>query len=121
VTRLCEFVTQDENPEEEPTEIEMSNLAPEHITPEAAASMTPVQQTQFLKRKAFKAVFWGLGLIMVLTDPMVDALAEFSKRIHIPPFFVAFVLAPLASSSLEIVSACEYASKKTVKAGLLSV
>ena len=76
---------------------------------------------KFLKRAAFLQIFGGLALIMVLTDPMVDALAEFSRRIEVPPFYVAFILAPLASSSLEMISSASYAAKKSIKVTALNM
>ena len=45
----------------------------------------------------------------------VDVLSELGHRIHVPPFFVAFVLAPLASNASELIASYNYALKKTKK------
>ena len=76
---------------------------------------TDLEQRSYVKKHAYKLIVAGLILIMVLTDPMVDALEVLSKRINVGAFYVAFILAPLASSSLEVIAACRYAAKKTVK------
>merc|ERR1711924_387418 len=46
-------------------------------------------------------------------DPMVDVLNELGVRTGIPPFFVAFILAPLASNASELIASYNYAAKKT--------
>lgn len=56
----------------------------------------------------------GIGTLIVLlfSDPMVDILNELGVRTGIPSFFVAFILAPLASNSSELIASISYASKK---------
>merc|ERR1712134_225496 len=46
---------------------------------------------------------------------MVDLLGALGKCINIPPFYVSFVLAPMASNASELVAAANYAQKKTIK------
>jgi hypothetical protein len=41
-------------------------------------------------------------VLCVHADPMVDVLAEVGNRLDIPAFYVAFVLAPLASNASEV-------------------
>ena len=86
-------------------------------------------------------VGFGTALVLLFSDPMVDVLSEMANRIGIPPFYVAFVLAPLvrdpnclrsstihltpfpsffliiycaqASNASELIAAYNYALKKT--------
>merc|ERR1712196_672781 len=46
---------------------------------------------------------------------MVDVMSNMGERLSIPPFYVAFVLAPLASSASEFIASYSYAGKKTQK------
>jgi Ca2+/H+ antiporter len=58
-----------------------------------------------IKKKAFKMM--GLGTIMVLlvSDPAVDVLSSIGARTGIPAFYIAFVLAPMASNASELIAA----------------
>lgn len=55
----------------------------------------------------------GLGTLVVLvfSDAMVDVLSELADRIGISAFYVAFVLAPIASNASELIASINYASK----------
>ena len=55
----------------------------------------------------------GTLIVLLFSDPMVDVLSELGNRIHLSPFYVAFVLAPLVSNGSELIAAYAYASKKT--------
>merc|ERR1712166_830232 len=57
----------------------------------------------------------GLGTLIVLSfsDPMVDVLAAMGKDMGISPFYVSFLLAPIASNASELTAAFNFASKKT--------
>ena len=43
----------------------------------------------------------------------VDVMSSVGKRIGLAPFYVAFVLAPLASNASEFIASYTYAAKKT--------
>lgn len=58
---------------------------------------------------------FGTIIVLVFADPMVGALDKFGQLTGIGSFFVAFVLAPLASNASEILAAYEFAKKKTQK------
>merc|ERR1719453_1807178 len=62
----------------------------------------------------------GTLLVLVFSDPMVDVLGNIGKRINVSSFYVAFVLAPLASNASELIAAYNYAQKKTSKAMAIS-
>ena len=65
----------------------------------------------------------GVGTLLVLlfSDPMVDCLSELGNRTGIPPFYVSFILAPLASNASELIASMNYASKKTQKTITISL
>jgi len=46
---------------------------------------------------------------------MVDVMQEIAVRVDISPFYVSFVLAPLASNASEVLASQYYAAKKTTK------
>lgn len=54
-------------------------------------------------------------LPLLFLDPMVDVMQEIAVRIKMSPFYVSFVLAPLASNASEVLASSYYASKKTSK------
>mmetsp|Transcript_15223 Transcript_15223/g.32824 ORF Transcript_15223/g.32824 Transcript_15223/m.32824 type:complete len:536 (-) Transcript_15223:249-1856(-) len=87
----------------------------EEAIPEDLAHLSPTQQ---MARVIFRSVWMmGLGtfLVLMFSDPMVDCLNEWGKRLDISPFYVSFVLAPFASNASELLAAYTYAVKKTEK------
>jgi ribosomal protein L12E/L44/L45/RPP1/RPP2 len=96
----------DEDEEEEEEEEEI---------PEDLADLPPdVQRRKIIQRSLYQM---GVGTVLVLlfSDPMVDCLSELGKRMGLPAFYVAFVLAPLASNASELLASYNYALKKTTK------
>eukprot|EP00294_Goniomonas_avonlea_P015987 CAMPEP_0114551690 /NCGR_PEP_ID=MMETSP0114-20121206/6736_1 /TAXON_ID=31324 /ORGANISM="Goniomonas sp, Strain m" /LENGTH=569 /DNA_ID=CAMNT_0001736537 /DNA_START=19 /DNA_END=1728 /DNA_ORIENTATION=- len=73
-----------------------------------------MQQLRILLRASWQM---GLGTLLVLlfSDPMVGVLSEFGTRINVSPFYISFVLAPLASNASELIASYNYALKKTSK------
>lgn len=57
----------------------------------------------------------GALVVAIFSDPMVDAVSNFSTSSGIPAFFVAFIVTPLASNSSEAVSSLQFASRKKRK------
>eukprot|EP00539_Tryblionella_compressa_P021972 CAMPEP_0178891708 /NCGR_PEP_ID=MMETSP0747-20121128/19090_1 /TAXON_ID=913974 /ORGANISM="Nitzschia punctata, Strain CCMP561" /LENGTH=182 /DNA_ID=CAMNT_0020561585 /DNA_START=9 /DNA_END=556 /DNA_ORIENTATION=- len=57
----------------------------------------------------------------ISSDPMVDVMQEIAVRAGISPFYVSFVLAPLASNASEVVASMFYAAKKTRKTMTVSL
>lgn len=55
----------------------------------------------------------GSVLIFLFADPMVDALNDCGFRMNISPFYIAFIVAPLASNASEFLAAYKIAKKKT--------
>jgi len=93
----------------------------EEEMPEEFVSLPPdVQQRRILMR-AFYMMGLGTGLVLVFSDPMVDVLSELGNRINVTPFYVSFVLAPLASNASELLASYNYALKKTSKSITISL
>lgn len=83
--------------------------------PDDIASLPPEKQQSAIKQRAFMMMTFGTIIVLVFADPMVGALDKFGQLTGIGSFFVAFVLAPLASNASEILAAYEFAKKKTQK------
>lgn len=88
----------------------------EEEMPEDLADLEPREQQRRIKFRALWKMAFGSALVLIFSDPAVDAMAELGKRLHISPFYVSFVLAPVASNATELVAAYNYASKRTTKA-----
>ena len=87
----------------------------EEEMPEEFANLSPEEQQKMILRKAFGMMGFALGLILTFSDPMVEVMSNVGERVGIPPFYVAFVLAPLASNASELIASLAYAGKKTRK------
>lgn len=83
--------------------------------PEDFCDLTPEEQQAAIKLRAFKMLAMGTVLVVYFSDPMVDVMQEIAVRGGISPFYVSFVLAPLASNSSEVLASVYYAKKKTRK------
>jgi len=66
-----------------------------------------------LKFKAMGLLVAAIAVVSIFSDPMVDVINSFGKAINIPPFYVSFVLTPLASNASEVFAGLIFASKKT--------
>mmetsp|Transcript_3040 Transcript_3040/g.6481 ORF Transcript_3040/g.6481 Transcript_3040/m.6481 type:complete len:593 (+) Transcript_3040:96-1874(+) len=87
----------------------------EEDMPADLADLQPEDQQRRIKQRAFGKLVAGTALVLVFSDPTVDVLNEVGVRMGISPFYVSFVLAPLASNATELVAAYNYAKKRTVK------
>jgi Ca2+/Na+ antiporter len=83
--------------------------------PEEFTDLSPEEQQAAIKLRAFWMCFVGAVLVVMFSDPMVDVMQEIAVRVHVSPFYVSFVLAPLASNASEVIASMYYASKKTGK------
>lgn len=89
--------------------------------PEDIANLPPEQQMYMLWRRSLCMMLGGTGLVLLFSDPMVDVLAGIGTFLGIPPFYVSFILAPLASNAAELLSAMNYAAKQTKTSYTLGV
>ena len=87
----------------------------EEEMPDDIANLPPEKQQRAIKMRAFTLMFFGTVLVLIFADPMVGALNKFGAITGIPAFFVAFILAPLASNASEILAAYSFGLKKTEK------
>merc|ERR1712137_893868 len=85
----------------------------EEEKPSDLADLSPAEQQRLLLRRAFLKMTVGTALVLIFTDPMCDLLTTMGDKLRISPFYVSFVLAPLASNASELVAAMRMASKKT--------
>jgi Ca2+/Na+ antiporter len=91
------------------------NVEEEEEVPEELVDLEPDAQQAAIKRKAFMMLFIGTTLVIVFSDPMVDVMQEIAVKMHLSPFYVSFILAPLASNASEVIASQYYAAKKTRK------
>lgn len=85
----------------------------EEMPPEELISETGEIDLPKLKRTASISMFFGTLVVLVFSDPMVDVLSALGNFIGVAPFYVSFVLAPLASNASELVASMNYAAKRT--------
>eukprot|EP00995_Heteronema_vittatum_P011829 NODE_758_length_1190_cov_105.989483_g540_i0.p1 GENE.NODE_758_length_1190_cov_105.989483_g540_i0~~NODE_758_length_1190_cov_105.989483_g540_i0.p1 ORF type:complete len:375 (+),score=115.10 NODE_758_length_1190_cov_105.989483_g540_i0:38-1162(+) len=83
--------------------------------PEDLADLTPEQQQFRIKLRAAWMLGVGTLVVLLFSDPMVDVLSNIGDRIGIAPFYISFVLAPLASNASELIASYNYALKKSEK------
>jgi Ca2+/Na+ antiporter len=83
--------------------------------PEDLAALSPEEQQKRIKQRAFTQMGLGTILVVIFSDPMCDMLGIIGEKLDVPKFFVAFLLAPLASNASELIAAMKLASKKTAK------
>jgi len=89
--------------------------------PEDIAKLPPhKQKLRILLRSGW---MMGVGTVVVLlfSDPMVDVLNALGHQMNIAPFYVAFVLAPVASNASELIASIAYAKKKSKKTITISL
>lgn len=67
--------------------------------PDDIARLPPEKQQSAIKKRAFLMMAFGTIIVLIFADPMVGALDKFGQITGIGSFFVAFVLAPLASNA----------------------
>ena len=83
--------------------------------PAEFTDLSPDEQQAAIKKRAFWMLLLGVVMVSIFSDPMVDVMQEIANRAGLSPFYVSFVLAPLASNASEVISSQYYASKKTRK------
>ena len=89
--------------------------------PEDFCDLSPEEQQKAIKLRAFKMLAMGTLLVVYFSDPMVEVMQEIAVRSNMSPFYVSFVLAPLASNSSEVLASIFYAKKKTRKTMTVSL
>merc|ERR1712137_687175 len=85
----------------------------EEDMPEDLADLSPAEQQKRLLRRAFGKLIMGTAMVLLFTDLMCDMLTCIGNKLSINPFYVSFLVAPLASNASELLAAMRMASKKT--------
>lgn len=85
-------------------------------SPEAAAAgaATEVSRNNVIA-KALMLLAVGTTVVVIFSDPLVDSISALATQLHIKNFFVAFIVAPLASNASELITSIYFCSKKTSK------
>jgi len=83
--------------------------------PEFLENLDPKAQQAAILNRSFLMMGIGTFVVLFFSDPMVGVLSELGVRTGVPPFYVAFVLAPLASNASEVIASYNYSLKKTSK------
>mmetsp|Transcript_12594 Transcript_12594/g.19166 ORF Transcript_12594/g.19166 Transcript_12594/m.19166 type:complete len:546 (+) Transcript_12594:112-1749(+) len=87
----------------------------EEEVPEDISHLSPDEQQAAIKKRAFTMLIVGTCLVVLFSDPMVEVMQEIAVRLNLSPFYVSFILAPLASNASEVLASQYYAAKKTRK------
>jgi Ca2+/Na+ antiporter len=85
----------------------------EEEIPDDLKDLSPEEQQAAIKARAFWMMGLGTVLVLIFSDPAVGVLSDIGRRTNISPFYISFVLAPLASNASELVAAYNYGCKKT--------
>ncbi|GAB0492147.1 hypothetical protein MMPV_003407 [Pyropia vietnamensis] len=85
----------------------------EEEVPEDLRHDDPKVQLALIKKRAFTMMGLGTAMVLLFSDPMCSVLNSIGGRIGVDPFFISFILAPLASNASELIAAGAYAAKKT--------
>jgi Ca2+/Na+ antiporter len=83
--------------------------------PDDLEHLSPEEQQRRIKMRAAQLMLIGTLLVVIFSDPAVEVMTEIAARIDVSPFYISFILAPLASNASEVIAAYNYAKKKTRK------
>jgi len=87
----------------------------EEEMPEDIAALDPAVQQRRIIMRSMWMMLLGTFIVLFVSDPFVDVLNVWGQRLDVPGFYVSFVVAPFASNASELLSAYQYARKKTKK------
>lgn len=85
----------------------------EEVMPTDLLHLSPSDQQYRIKLRSLYMMAIGTFIVVVIADPMVDIISEIGDRTSIPSFYVAFVVAPIASNASELIASYHYSLKKT--------
>eukprot|EP01064_Diplonema_japonicum_P015837 TRINITY_DN2377_c1_g1_i2.p1 TRINITY_DN2377_c1_g1~~TRINITY_DN2377_c1_g1_i2.p1 ORF type:complete len:530 (+),score=104.27 TRINITY_DN2377_c1_g1_i2:59-1648(+) len=81
--------------------------------PDDLKDMSSEQQQAAIWKRACSMMAVGTAMVLIFSDPMVSVLSNTGARIGVSPFYISFIMAPLASNASELLAAYNYALKKT--------
>lgn len=62
--------------------------------------------------KAIMHVVLGIAMLSILAEPLIESVKNFSNSAGVHPFFISFILIPLATNAREATSAIREVSHK---------
>ncbi|KAK7272569.1 hypothetical protein RJT34_29247 [Clitoria ternatea] len=71
--------------------------------------------------KAILYVMLGIAMLSILAEPLIESVHNFSKSAGLHPFFISFILVPLATNAREATSAIKEASRKKPRTTSLAI
>eukprot|EP01059_Diplonema_ambulator_P031746 TRINITY_DN5927_c0_g1_i1.p1 TRINITY_DN5927_c0_g1~~TRINITY_DN5927_c0_g1_i1.p1 ORF type:complete len:431 (+),score=134.99 TRINITY_DN5927_c0_g1_i1:316-1608(+) len=89
--------------------------------PEDFKHLSPEEQQTAIWKRSMSMMARGTALVLVFSDPMVGVLSSLGTRLGVSPFYISFMLAPLASNASELLAAYTYAQRKTEKTFTISL
>lgn len=70
------------------------------------------ENTKWTCFQAVLRLLFGMVIVALLSEPLVGAVHNFSRAVNIPPFYVSFIVVPLATNAREAFSAIGSARRK---------
>jgi Ca2+/Na+ antiporter len=74
-----------------------------------------------IKLKACFLLVVGTAVCTIFSDPMVDVISSVGTKMNISPFYISFVITPLASNASEVIAGLMFAKKKTTESITLTL
>jgi Ca2+/Na+ antiporter len=74
-----------------------------------------------IKLKACFLLLVGTAVCTIFSDPMVDVISSVGTKMNISPFYISFVITPLASNASEVIAGLMFAKKKTTESITLTL
>lgn len=62
--------------------------------------------------KAIALLIVGIFILTFLAEPLVESVRKFSESVNIEPFYVSFILVPLATNARTAIAAIRAANQK---------
>jgi Ca2+/Na+ antiporter len=112
---LDQFAGEEDKTEEDDEDAYAEEEEEEEDMPEEFQDLDPEEQQRRILFRSCSMMGLGTVLVVLFSDPIVDVFYEMGVRLSINPFYISFVLAPMASNASEMISAYNYAKKRTQK------
>lgn len=74
-----------------------------------------------IKLKASFLLLLGTIVCTIFSDPLVDVISSIGTKMKISPFYISFVITPLASNASEVIAGLMFAKKKTTESITLTL
>ncbi|WVZ01029.1 hypothetical protein V8G54_027098 [Vigna mungo] len=88
---------------------------------EEKRSEAVVDKTTWAWFKAISYVVLGIAMLSILAEPLTESVHNFSNSVGLHPFFMSFILVPLATNAREATSAIKEASHKKPRTTSLAI